>query len=44
MIVINKRTSRFRVRLGVNARYEDAAESLHRLQKQPVGENSPRSC
>ena len=39
MIVINKRSSRFRVRLGVNARYEDAAESLRRLQKQPVGEN-----
>lgn len=39
MIVINKRTSRFRVRLSVNARYEDAAESLRRLQKQPVGEN-----
>ncbi len=39
MIVINKRTSRFRVRLGVNARYEDAAESLRRLQKQPVGAN-----
>lgn len=39
MIVINKRNNRFRVRLSVNARYEDAAESLRRLQKQPVGEN-----
>lgn len=39
MIVINKRSNRFRVRLNVNARYEDAAESLRRLQKQPVGEN-----
>ena len=39
MIVIDKRSNRFRVRLSVNARYEDAAESLRRLQKQPVGEN-----
>ena len=39
MIVINKRNNRFRVRLSVNARYEDAAESLRRLQKQPVGDN-----
>lgn len=39
MIVINKRSNRFRVKLSVNARYEDAAESLRRLQKQPVGEN-----
>lgn len=39
MIVINKRSNRFRVKLSVNAKYEDAAESLRRLQKQPVGEN-----
>lgn len=39
MIVINKRSNRFRVKLSVNARYEDAAESLRRLQKQPVGDN-----
>lgn len=39
MIVIHKKSNRFRVRLNVNARYEDAAESLRRLQKQPVGEN-----
>ena len=39
MIVIHKKNNRFRVRLSVNARYEDAAESLRRLQKQPVGEN-----
>lgn len=39
MIVIHKKRNRFRVRLSVNARYEDAAESLRRLQKQPVGEN-----
>ena len=28
MIVINKRTNRFRVKLDVNAKYEDAAKSL----------------
>lgn len=39
MIIIHKKRNRFRVRLSVNARYEDAAESLRRLQKQPVGEN-----
>ena len=39
MIVIHKKNNRFRVKLGINARYEDAAESLRRLQKQPVGEN-----
>lgn len=39
MIVINKRSNRFRVKLSVNAKYEDAAESLRRLQKQPVGDN-----
>lgn len=39
MIVIRKKNDRFRVKLGINARYEDAAESLRRLQKQPVGEN-----
>lgn len=39
MIVIRKKSNRFHVRLSVNARYEDAAESLRRLQKQPVGEN-----
>lgn len=39
MIVIHKKNNKFRVRLNVNARYEDAAESLRRLQKQPVGEN-----
>lgn len=39
MIVINKRTNRFRVKLDVNAKYEDAAKSLRRLQIQPVGAN-----
>lgn len=39
MIVIHKKHNKFRVRLNDNARYEDAAESLRRLQKQPVGEN-----
>ena len=39
MIVIHKRSNRFRVKLSVNAKYEDAAESLRRLQKQPVGDN-----
>ena len=39
MIVIHKKNNRFRVKLGINARYEDAAESLRRLQKQPVGDN-----
>lgn len=39
MIVINKRTNRFRVKLDVNAKYEDAAKSLRRLQIQPVGSN-----
>lgn len=39
MIVINKRINRFRVKLDVNAKYEDAAKSLRRLQIQPVGEN-----
>lgn len=39
MIVIHKRNNRFRVKLGINARYEDATESLRRLQMQPVGEN-----
>ena len=37
MIVIRKRTNRFRVKLDVNAKYEDAAKSLRRLQIQPVG-------
>ena len=39
MIVIHKKNNKFLVKLGINARYEDAAESLRRLQKQPVGEN-----
>lgn len=39
MIVINKRANRFRVKLDVNAKYEDAAKSLRRLQIQPVGAN-----
>lgn len=39
MIVIHKKNNRFRVKLSVNAKYEDAAESLRRLQKQPVGDN-----
>ena len=39
MVVIHKKNNKFRVKLSVNARYEDAAESLRRLQKQPVGEN-----
>jgi hypothetical protein len=39
MIVINKRRNRFRVKLDVNAKYEEAAKSLRRLQIQPVGKN-----
>ena len=39
MIVIHKRSNLFRVRVNVDARYEDVAESLQRLQRQPVGEN-----
>ena len=39
MIVIHKRSNRLRVRVNVDAKYEDVAESLQRLQRQPVGEN-----
>ena len=39
MIVINKRIGRFRVKLDINAKYEEAARSLRRLQIQPVGKN-----
>ena len=39
MIVITKKTHRLRVTLSNNAKYTDVAESLRRLQGQPVGEN-----
>lgn len=39
MIVIHKRNNLLRVRLNVNAKYEEVAESLQRLQRQPVGRN-----
>lgn len=39
MIVIHKRSNLLRVRLNVNAKYEEVAESLQRLQRQPVGRN-----
>lgn len=39
MIVITKKTHRLRVTLSNSAKYTDVAESLRRLQSQPVGEN-----